>query len=202
MFFVPISIEGKSSIPLDHIVSWILKIPYYRETYGLILCFLGVILPFWKGTWNKSRVKMIFSIINIAALPFILMAVFHIGPEALLEKDMIPFIYSKIVVPVTTIVPVGSVFLAFIISYGLMEFVGVFMRPIMKPILKLPDVLQLMRLLPLWGRILLLFDYKRCLSGRKIYFEGSLYYCNGIFHRFSNFMIIVAKLLVLWRIIG
>ncbi|KDE65141.1 histidine transporter [Fusobacterium necrophorum BFTR-1] len=138
MFFVPISIEGKSSIPLDHIVSWILKIPYYRETYGLILCFLGVILPFWKGTWNKSRVKMIFSIINIAALPFILMAVFHIGPEALLEKDMIPFIYSKIVVPVTTIVPVGSVFLAFIISYGLMEFVGVFMRPIMKPIFKTP----------------------------------------------------------------
>ncbi|RXZ25958.1 YjiH family protein, partial [Fusobacterium necrophorum] len=118
MFFVPISIEGKSSIPLDHIVSWILKIPYYRETYGLILCFLGVILPFWKGTWNKSRVKMIFSILNIAALPFILMAVFHIGPKALLEKDMIPFIYSKIVVPVTTIVPVGSVFLAFIISYG------------------------------------------------------------------------------------
>ena len=69
MFFVPISIEGKSSIPLDHIVSWILQIPYYRETYGLILCFLGVILPFWKGTWNKSKVKMIFSIINIAALP-------------------------------------------------------------------------------------------------------------------------------------
>lgn len=85
------------------------------------------------------------------------MAVFHIGPGSLVEKDMIPFIYSKIVVPVTTIVPVSSVFLAFIISYGLMEFVGVFMRPIVNRFLKLPDVLQLMRLLPLWGRILLLF---------------------------------------------
>lgn len=138
MFFVPISIGGKSSIPLDHIVSWIQKIPYYPAIYGTVLIFIGVILPFVNKTWNKTKVKTIFSIINVLAIPFVIMAVFNIGPKGLLEPGMIPFIFGKIVVPVTTIVPVGSVFLAFIISYGLMEFVGVFMRPIMKPIFKTP----------------------------------------------------------------
>ena len=66
------------------------------------------------------------------------MAVFNVGPQGLLEDSMIPFVFNKVVVPVTTIIPIGSVFLAFIISYGLMEFVGVFMRPVMMPIFKTP----------------------------------------------------------------
>lgn len=138
MFFVPIKIGDKSSIPLDHLVTFIQEIPYYKEVYGLGLVFIGVFLPFINGKWKSTKINMIFSFINISALFFIVMAVFNIGPKGLLEDDMIPFIYSKVVVPVTTIVPVGSVFLAFIISYGLMEFVGVFMRPIMKPIFKTP----------------------------------------------------------------
>lgn len=81
---------------------------------------------------------MFFSIINIFAIPFVIMAVFNIGPAGLLENDMIPFIFGKVVVPVTTIVPVGAVFLAFIVSYGLMEFIGIFMRPVMVPIFKTP----------------------------------------------------------------
>lgn len=138
MFFVPIPMGGKKSIPLDHIVTLIQKIPYYGKIYGLILVLVGVAYPFVTKTWNKSVSKKIFSFINLFAVPFVIMAVFNVGPEELMKDDMIPFIFGKIVVPVTTIVPVGSVFLAFIVSYGLMEFVGVFMRPIMKPIWKTP----------------------------------------------------------------
>ncbi|WP_455258452.1 YjiH family protein [Peptoniphilus asaccharolyticus] len=138
MFFVPINFNGKSSIPLDHIVSAIQTIPHYKEVYGLIIVIAGVIYPFIKGTWKKSKIKTVFTFINILAIPFVIMAVFNIGPEGLMEKSMIPFVFNKVVVPVTTIIPIGSVFLAFIISYGLMEFVGVFMRPVMMPIFKTP----------------------------------------------------------------
>ena len=62
------------------------------------------------------------------------MALMNVGPEFLMNKSTIPFIYSKIVVPVITIVPIGAVFLALLINYGLMEFVGVFMRPVMRPL--------------------------------------------------------------------
>lgn len=40
--------------------------------------------------------------------------------------------------PVITIVPIGAVFLALLINYGLMEFVGVFMRPVMRPLWQTP----------------------------------------------------------------
>ncbi|WP_205666378.1 YjiH family protein [Anaerosphaera multitolerans] len=138
MFFVSIDLMGKSTIPLDHVVTLIRKIPYYDSIYGLVLVFIGVALPFIRGTWKTTKIKMFFSIINIFAIPFVIMAVFNIGPAGLLENDMIPFIFGKVVVPVTTIVPVGAVFLAFIVSYGLMEFIGIFMRPVMVPIFKTP----------------------------------------------------------------
>src|SRR5690606_36649619 len=45
---------------------------------------------------------------------------------------------KSIVISVTTIVPIGSIFLAFLVNYGLMEFIGIFMQPVMKPIWKTP----------------------------------------------------------------
>jgi len=38
----------------------------------------------------------------------------------------------------TFLVPIGSIFLAFLTNYGLMEFVGVFVRPLMRRIWKTP----------------------------------------------------------------
>lgn len=138
MFFVPIPFMGKTSIPLDHVVTVIQNIPNFKPIYGLIIVLIGVFFPFVNKTWNKTKIKTIFSIVNIFAIPFVIMAVFNVGPAGLLEESMIPFVFKKVVVPVTTIIPIGSVFLSFIISYGLMEFVGVFMRPVMMPIFKTP----------------------------------------------------------------
>ena len=138
LFFVPITLNGKSTIPLDHIVNFVLKIPYFKEVYGTLVIIIGVFLPFYKKNWNKNITSIVFSLLKLLALPFLFMVLFNNGPEFLMNKDVIPFIWNKIVIPVTTIVPVGSIFLSLIISYGLMEFVGVFMRPVMKPIWKTP----------------------------------------------------------------
>lgn len=138
MFFVPISIGGKNSIPIDHIVTYIRMIPNFGSIYATIVVIIGGILPFVKKTWNKDRVTTVFSILKLLGIPFILMAVTNIGPAALLAPDIIPFVFNKVVIPVTMIVPVGSVFLAFLVNYGLMEFIGVFAQPIMKPVWKTP----------------------------------------------------------------
>lgn len=138
MFFVPITIGEKSSIPLDHIVNAIQTIPHYGAIYSGIIVTLGGILPFINKTWNKDKTTMIFSIIKLLGIVFVFMAIFNVGPEFLMREDVIPFIHQKIVVSVTTIVPIGSIFLAFLVNYGLMEFIGVFMQPIMRPIWKTP----------------------------------------------------------------
>ncbi len=138
MFFIPISVGEKSSIPIDHIVTLVKKIPNYGPIYAGTIVVIGAVLPFIRKTWNKTTTDTIFSLINLLGIPFVIMAILNKGPEFLMAKDVIPFIYNSIVVTVTTVVPIGSVFLAFLVNFGLMEFVGVFMQPVMKPLWKTP----------------------------------------------------------------
>ncbi|MBS4535312.1 YjiH family protein [Clostridium sp. D2Q-14] len=138
MFFTTITIKGNNSIPLDHIVNYIKSIPYFGPVYAGLIVTIGGILPFINKTWNKDRATTIFSILKLAGIVFIFMAIFNMGPKQLLKPDVIPFVYEKIVIPVTTIVPIGSIFLAFLVNYGLMEFIGVFMQVIMRPVWKTP----------------------------------------------------------------
>lgn len=138
MFFVTITVGGLNSIPLDHIVNAIKKIPYFGPVYAGIIVTVGGVLPFINKTWNKSTSSIIFSLLKLLGIVFVFMGIFNIGPAFLMEADVIPFIYKKIVISVTTIVPIGSIFLAFLVNYGLMEYIGVFMQPVMQPLWKTP----------------------------------------------------------------
>lgn len=138
MFFITVSINGKSSIPVDHIVTWIRSIPYFEGIYGVCIVCIGAVLPFIRKTWNKDKVTMVFSFLKLLAIPSIIIWLTKTGPARWFDGDMLPFIYNKVVLPVTCLVPVGAVFLSFLINYGLMEFIGVFMKPVMRPIWKTP----------------------------------------------------------------
>lgn len=138
MFFVPITVNGKSSIPLDHIVNFFKGLTYFGPVYSGIVVTIGGLLPFIDKSWKKDTTTMIFSFIKLLGIVLIFMAIFNRGPAFLMADNVVPFIYKSIVITVTTIVPIGSIFLAFIVNYGLMEFVGVFMQPIMRPIWKTP----------------------------------------------------------------
>jgi len=139
MFFIPINIAGKSTIPLDHIVTGInTNLPAITPIYALIVIILGGITPFIKKTWNKDAVTTVFSLLKVLGIVVAFMAYFKFGPAWLFEPDMVPFLFNKLVIPVGLIVPVGAVFLAFLVGFGLLEFIGVIMRPVMRPIWKTP----------------------------------------------------------------
>ena len=138
MFFITVEIGGSSTIPVDYVTGRIRAIPYFETVYGTVIVMLGAVLPFIRKTWNKDKVTMVFSLLKLLAIPFMVMWLMKIGPARWFDGDMMPFIYNKVVLPVTCLVPVGAVFLAFIMYYGLMEFIGVFMKPIMRPIWKTP----------------------------------------------------------------
>lgn len=138
MFFASFRIGEKTTIPIDHIVTWVRTIPYAIPVYGGILITLGAILPFINKSWNKTKTTTIFSLLNIVGLIMALMVIFNIGPDIILEPGMAPYVFKVVVVPVIMLVPLGSVFLAFLVDYGLMEFIGVIMKPVMKPIFKTP----------------------------------------------------------------
>lgn len=138
MFFVPIKIGVRKTIPIDHLVKAILKIKYLGSVYGLMIITVGLILPFYSKTWNKSKMNLIMTVFNISGFIFTIMSIFKIGPQLIIQDTMAPYVLEKVVIPVILIVPVGSIFLAFLISYGLMEGIGVLMEPVMKPVFRTP----------------------------------------------------------------
>ncbi|WP_433958101.1 YjiH family protein [Cytobacillus horneckiae] len=139
MFFIPVTINGQSSIMLDHIVTGIQTyisgiVPYY----ALIVIFLGSVYPFFTKTWKRDKVTIVFSFLKVLGLITAVMIVFKIGPSWLFNPNMGPFLFDKLVTPVGLLVPIGSVFLALLVGYGLLEFAGVLMKPIMRPVFKTP----------------------------------------------------------------
>ncbi|MGB3368387.1 MAG: YjiH family protein [Acidaminobacteraceae bacterium] len=139
MFFIPISVGGKSTIALDHVVTFIRdSAPSLMPYYALIVIILGAIYPFYTNTWKKDNISIFFSVAKVVGVGVAIMAVTGKGPEWLFTPDMVPFLYNKLVISVGLIVPIGAVFLAFLVGYGLLEFIGVIMQPIMKPIWKTP----------------------------------------------------------------
>ncbi|HEY4553076.1 MAG TPA: YjiH family protein [Bacillaceae bacterium] len=139
MFFVPVTLNGKSSIMLDHIVTGIISLSSTAVTvFALIVLFMGAVYPFVNKSWNNSTVDLIFSIFKILGFIFGAMIIFNVGPKWLFNPDMGPFLMEKLIKPVSLLVPIGGMFLALLVSYGLLEFVGIFMQPVMRPIFKTP----------------------------------------------------------------
>lgn len=138
-FFVPITISGQSTIMIDHIVQWISKLlnpilPYYV----LILILIGAAHPFINKKWNKSKTDIVFSLFKIIGVFIAFMVVFDFGPGFVLTESIGPFLYEKLAIPLSVLIPIGAIFLSFLIGFGLLEFIGVICRPIMRPIFKTP----------------------------------------------------------------
>lgn len=138
-FFVPISINGQSTIMIDHIVQWITALVYpVLPYYVFILIVIGAVHPFINKKWNKTKTDMIFSLFKIVGVFIAFMVLFNIGPSFVLKESIGPFLYEKLAIPLSVLIPVGAVFLSFLIGFGLLEFIGVICRPIMRPIFKTP----------------------------------------------------------------
>lgn len=139
MFFFPLTIGGQSTIPVDHIISAIRKnAPQAAAVYALAVMIAGAVMPFIRKTWNRSGMDVFFSLAKIAGAVIGSMLFFKVGPEWLMAKDMGPFLFSSLAIPVGLVIPIGSVFLAFLVGFGLLEFTGVLMTPVMRPIFKTP----------------------------------------------------------------
>ena len=138
MFFVPVTIGGAKSIPIDHITTLVKKLPNYNLIFGVFMVLAGIAYAIKTKSWQKSKLHSVFFAIKLVALVFVFMYVTNKGPTRIFDGDMLPLIWNSIMVSVATIVPIGSVFLAFLTGFGLMEFIGVFMEPVMRPVFKTP----------------------------------------------------------------
>ncbi len=138
-FFVPFTINDKSTILFDHGATYLVN---QQHTLAVVLLFLliiyGVGKPFYDGSWRKNITNMILTMFKIIGLILAILYISDTAPALIMEKDMMPFLFEKLALPVGMIVPLGALILAFLVGFGLLEMVGVLMQPIMKPIWKTP----------------------------------------------------------------
>lgn len=139
MFFVPVPLGGQTTIPLDHIVSFLTEhFGGAVRYYALLVVAVGTVYPFATGHWRRGRVEVAFALLNVVGLAAGVLLVLGRGPGWLLDPDVGPFLYEKVVMQVGLIVPIGSVFLALLTGYGLMEFFGILLRRVMRPVWHTP----------------------------------------------------------------
>ncbi|WP_296176075.1 YjiH family protein [Psychrobacter sp. UBA2769] len=139
MFFVPFTIGEKSTILFDHGATYLVN---QQHTLSVILLFMlmifGVSKPFIDGSCRKNITHKILTVFKVLGLVLAVMYISGNAPAFMMEKDMLPFLFEKLALPVGMIVPLGALILAFLVGFGLLEMVGVLMQPIMKPIWRTP----------------------------------------------------------------
>jgi len=202
VFFVPINLNDTTTIPLDHILTAIQNTaPGFGPVFALVVLTIGGILPFYDKSWNKDTVTVILSVLKLLGIGAGLMACFRFGPEWLMREDVLPFLWTKVVVPVAIIVPLGSIFLTFILCYGLLEFIGVLMQPIMRPVWKIPGRAAVDAVTSFVGSFAIaMFMTNRIYKEGKYSEKEAAIILTGFSSVSASFMVIVAKTLGLMDI--
>ena len=124
------------------IVVWLIAL------YAVIDLF--VLRP--NKAWKSGGVAAVFSVFKIIGFVVLCMVLvnyyfnFHFGfmgwlfnpIETLGNVSIATFVMDKILVTICISIPCASLFLPFLVDYGLVDFIGVFVRLIMRPVFKLP----------------------------------------------------------------
>ncbi|WP_028783796.1 YjiH family protein [Thalassobacillus devorans] len=201
-FFIPVTVKGTSSIPLDHIVTFIKTamgpvVPYY----ALFVIILGAAYPFYNKTWNRDAVNVTLSFFKVLGVLVAAMLMFNFGPDWLFESSMGPFLFEKLVIPVGLLVPIGAVFLALLVGYGLLEFIGVLLQPVMRPIWKTPGRSAIDAVASFVGSYSIgLLITNRVFKEGKYTIKEATIIATGFSTVSATFMIVVAKTLGLMEI--
>lgn len=140
VFFVSFQIGDSKQILIGHLGAYIqdLLLPIMNVLI-LLFCLIGVIdivKNFKRHT--RDATSIIFATIRVLGVIFAVMAVFKIAPDFLLDDRIFPFVLEKVAAPQVVYVPLTAAFLPFVLDSGLVEFAGTILRPIMRPLFKLP----------------------------------------------------------------
>jgi nucleoside recognition membrane protein YjiH len=147
-FALPLSVGERVTVPFDLVVKWILSsAPGAVGMYCLVLILAGAggsLAALLAGRESKHRwlgryrTSTPLVAIRLLAVPLALAYSFRAGPDLLLQPTVSGLMWSTLAFSVGVIVPIGAALLVLLVRYGLLEFIGTLMRPIMRPIFRLP----------------------------------------------------------------
>lgn len=141
VFFIPIKVNGTTSIPVELIVSHLMNnFMTIARIYALIFIILGTILPFTRKVWKRDKTTMVFSLLKIFGAIASILIFFNIGPKEILDPNVGPFLFDSLGVNLALLIPICAIFIIFLIGYGFVDFLGTLIRPITRLIWKTPGL--------------------------------------------------------------
>lgn len=139
--FIKIDIGGTQSIPLDHLISWIQRtFPTLINYAPGVVAVIGTFYSFFKGDWKKDKPSIVFQMLKFLSIAFVLMYFLNKGPAIFMDARIVPFFFYNVLRSAILIQITGPILLMFIANHGLMEFIGVYVRPFMRKIFQLPGM--------------------------------------------------------------
>lgn len=147
LFFIPITLNETSAVPLVHIVNFV------KSMIGDFMNYLVLIVSVaLSGTFLASKVmkptsgflyklhggdSLLTGVLFFISSIFAILLIFNLGPEQILHPDvggLAIYLAGSVLVTVT----IAGWLVVFLIEFGFLEFLGTLMEPIMRVAFKLP----------------------------------------------------------------
>lgn len=179
-FLLPVQLGDRTTIPFDVLTSSLMtKFPGLVKFWATALFVTGIVGSValladqsrpdgerwfhFLGTSRFMAVTRIFGGVLALAMGF------DLAPQILLGPDVKGVMWGKLGLTVGIIVPVGAMTVALLLHYGALEFFGALMRPVMRPLFKLPGRSALDDLMSWLGPYAVGFYFTRKLMDRGLY---------------------------------
>ena len=152
-------VKAQSNVLCSHLTNFI-KAALYTGNFKampFVVWAIGayaVVDLFWlrpAKAWKTTKINAVFAVFKIIGFVVLSMVIidiyfgFHFGfmgwlfnSQDALGTSIANFVMDKILVTICISIPCASLVLPFLCDYGLVDFVGVFVRLIMRPVFKLP----------------------------------------------------------------
>ncbi len=150
-FLLPVRVDEQWTIPFDVVVNVVQdELPQVVAVYSAvvivaaaavsILAWLqrrGVVgpRPFDASYFSTGPAFLLFRLLGAV---FAVLILFQVGPELLLDEATGGLMFDTLVASVAVIVPIGAVFITLFVAFGALEFIGTLLRPLMRPLFRVP----------------------------------------------------------------
>lgn len=153
LLMTPLKKDGESTIMVSLISNAINDginsvVPIYKLVLVCITvsCALAIIYKFFKPDWikNNDLLREVAAVSNfwifarLVGLVIGFMTALEIGPEIIYSPDTGGLILYDLICGLFTIFLVAGFILPFLTEFGLLEYIGVFLTSIMRPVFNLP----------------------------------------------------------------
>ena len=137
-FLLPVPVDGRWTVAFDVLVKALRGWAPGTVTAWCLLLVVGGAVASLHRRHPLFKAGPVLTGLRVAGVVLAIVFVAELGPAWLVGPAVGGFLWGKLITAVGVIVPIGAAALNILAGYGLLELIGTWMRPIMRPLFRLP----------------------------------------------------------------